>query len=618
MSLLIFSSYSHKDHTIRDKIDLLIRNNTNNEGTAISFIADKYDLSVGTELDRWIEKSIAESDILLTILTPRSINSWWVLYELSLARRYGCNIIAVCVTDPSTAPTSTTTHSAITPLHDDPLDSPLTPPWLTDHKLIKVTKMELDERDSADRIAKEIADAILLYDKKINSTHTAVNDARVCLYELSLKLKSETTFEHEFRAKQAKQVLQEANKEIAELQGGDYAQNLSLSKAFVIRAQPIFSEADEIYATSVDFVSTFWEREATGLAPGYLASHTGNVKRLFVFSSPRQANRHRNILQAHHNQYGQDGTIGGCVLFTTVNDYKMLTRNRLHDLATELRKGDFAILRYFTNTDQNHIYYQAQLTDDSLFCKQLTPGLDLGRKTFVNEMNRLVENTRAGQIDEETSIVRWSDDFSNQSLWTQTLEKMFHKQTTNNPNNSTRDRDVFHLVFFRPDAANAKSNDAKILRKEISDIADMLKSLKHPETNNTLVKELWFGDVSDDLREKKPKDGRYSGDILTHGMFIDNFPYCLLMRFESGSDLNTYYEHEIHSEAREFLFRSFDPNIASLYNLLSNTQSKDQCALIYKAIEALASKYVMRVDYVEHEDIKWIVEHETAIEFRAL
>ena len=427
-------------------------------------------------------------------------------------------------------------------------------------------------------------------------------------------------FAHAFRAEHLTEILDQSAQEARKLTHDEYHQVLSLSKAFVVRARPIFSGARSTYATSVDGVSAFWEKEANGLAPEYLAAQKGEVKRLFVFSSPRQATRHLNVLAAHHRQYGE--VPNGGVFVASAETYASFM-NKI-EANSDLLLGDFAILRYPNPGGGDEVFYEARLTDDQLSCSQLPRQLPHRYQAFIAEMDRLA-HVKKGEFDSEASILRFDPHFAQrdptaENDWKRCLVHLFQVHEGGEDENM-RDRDVFHLVFFSRQAGT-KSLDpkdiktsAQNLRRAVSEaVAELLKLRNKRDRSKPLVKELWFGDFNEGLRRLEVRDGRFNGSITTGGFFVDNFPYCLIMRFENRTDLEDYYRDRTHSEARERIFTCCDPDIIHLYDLAKSLRGTQQ-QNAYQAIEGAASRFLVRGDYVEHEDLDWIVEKEDRILF---
>jgi hypothetical protein len=606
--LVVFFSYSSRDLPLRNAVELHVGHHQQRgdqvDDQVIKFISDQLDLPAGSELERWIDNSIIDADVLLTIVTASSVASWWVAHELFLARRYARPILVVI-------------EQGI-----DITDLRL-PPWLREYVAITFQKEDLVVSERLRRLAGDVASQLAQFSRarpsNAISMRPALSRAHRELRSLREVLQKPSEFQQPFRAEHAHRVLEAAVREVKKLTGNDYQQDLSLQSAFIVRAEPIFQQASATYATSVDFVSTFWEKEANRLAPRYLQAQTNEVKRLFVFSSPRDATRHLNVVAAHHKQYGRRP--GGCVLLTSSERYAaFMDKIAPEGTGGDLRKGDFAILAY--GDAHERVHYEARLTEDSLTCHQVESGLSDAQKTFIDELDRIAKDVEPGDVDAATGIVRWKDSFAGQHLeerreWKQCLTSLFQPSSTDSP----RDRDVFHLVFFsRNVALDASDIDrtaaARKLREAISEAVDALLKLRNPrKQGQQLIKELWFGDFNQGLRSMNIADGRFKGQIRTAGLFVDNFPYCLMMRFDTRADLEYYYKHEVHSEAREKIFKACDPFLTKLYDTILHSEDLALRKAVYEAVEAAASRCVVRADYVEHEDIDWIVEREQRIAF---
>ena len=99
MKLSVFCSYSYVDFQLRDSIELGVQKILLNSELRANFITDRFGgIRAGADIEDWIEDSIIESDVLLTLLTPASLGSWWVALELMLARRYDRQILAAADT----------------------------------------------------------------------------------------------------------------------------------------------------------------------------------------------------------------------------------------------------------------------------------------------------------------------------------------------------------------------------------------------------------------------------------------------------------------------------------------------------------------------------------------
>lgn len=71
----VFISYNHKDYEIVEKIVAVLKDNE------IDIIIDKKDMTAGENINSFIENSINESDITLSIISNNSLLSSWVGIE---------------------------------------------------------------------------------------------------------------------------------------------------------------------------------------------------------------------------------------------------------------------------------------------------------------------------------------------------------------------------------------------------------------------------------------------------------------------------------------------------------------------------------------------------------
>src|SRR5262245_38130890 len=95
----------------------------------------------------------------------------------------------------------------------------------------------------------------------------------------------------------------------------EYTIDLSIEKNYLLRACPLFKSAQSVYAFSLDQVSTFWTNEKNRpLIHEYLDSQPVDTRRIFVFSSAREANQYRKIIQENYNRYGDGGGVFICSL----------------------------------------------------------------------------------------------------------------------------------------------------------------------------------------------------------------------------------------------------------------------------------------------------------------
>jgi biotin carboxyl carrier protein len=82
----IFISHSRKDAYFANKLKSFIENYYND--SRFSIFIDERDLLFGDEIKKKIKSAIYNSDIVLLILSPNSINSKWIEFEINTTLKY--------------------------------------------------------------------------------------------------------------------------------------------------------------------------------------------------------------------------------------------------------------------------------------------------------------------------------------------------------------------------------------------------------------------------------------------------------------------------------------------------------------------------------------------------
>src|SRR5438094_473008 len=75
----VFLSYADADEPIATRIADALR------GAGLLVWSDSWELAAGDSIARRIEETLVSSDLLVVLLSPRSVNSRWVEVELSAA-----------------------------------------------------------------------------------------------------------------------------------------------------------------------------------------------------------------------------------------------------------------------------------------------------------------------------------------------------------------------------------------------------------------------------------------------------------------------------------------------------------------------------------------------------
>ena len=72
----------------------------------------------------------------------------------------------------------------------------------------------------------------------------------------------------------------------------------------------------------------------------------------------------------------------------------------------------------------------------------------------------------------------------------------------------------------------------------------------------------------------------------------------MVIKFRSIADLKAYYADPVHAMVRRELLSFCDPDIRGLYELLdSQGTAEDRRATLFHAVEAAATRYMLRVDF---------------------
>lgn len=391
-----------------------------------------------------------------------------------------------------------------------------------------------------------------------------------------------------FKAELSKKILREAHKEIKQLKSQKYNINVGIEKNFLVRARSIFEEANEVYAVSIDTVSTFWtDVKNRSLAEEYIRSQPNNTVRLFVFSSPRIANRYRHILQANHNSYGEAGRVFICSLHSYKNFLEQF--GSVLETETYLTK-DFGLLVYmhknlYSESEEKY-YIEAFLDHSELNFKTV----DIFQASKINYQNLLnyfqelrdlnFENTSEKKVlgKKKVFIKRWNPKCVNDdTLWQDDLSKLFPEE---------RYGDVYHFVFFK----GCNNNLENKIREAKNALSNARKSMQ--------IKSIWFGKKTD----------RFPIADFQYGQLKLGFDYeyVLIMNFANNENLRSYYADRRHSDIRKRLYKNLHGSLELLYEYLDEIRETDQekgFEIFEKTIEEIVSNYMVRYDFVDKEDI---------------
>lgn len=396
----------------------------------------------------------------------------------------------------------------------------------------------------------------------------------------------------EFKGKLVKRILKEANREISQLKEKEYKIDVGVEKNFLIRARSIFESADKIYAVSIDSVSTFWtDQRNKQLAESYIKAQPDNTTRLFVFSSPRAANKFKFILQANHNNYGKNGGVFICSLHSYRN---LLEKFSDPQEAESYMSKDFGILVYEKSKDsQNEHFIEAFLDHSELSFRDLDISHPnkfnyKGLLEYFNSLTTLDFDSFSedkGSQNSKILIKRWNPKcVMDTYLWRDELKSIFPEE---------RYGDVYHFVFFR------KYDDR--LESKVREVKNTLERDKE----FMKIKSIWFGKKADTY---PVADFQYG--TLRVGF---DYEYVLMMSFESYEDLRVYYSDRKHSDLRKGLYKHLDKSLGLLYEYLDEIRKEDPkkgTDIFESSIEGIVSSHMSRHDFVDKEDIDSIVREE--------
>jgi len=394
-----------------------------------------------------------------------------------------------------------------------------------------------------------------------------------------------------FRSDLIKRILNEACKEIKEVreQEQEYKIDVGIEKNFLVRARCIFENAAEVYAISIESVSTFWtDSKNKLLAENYIAQQPKNTIRLFVFSSFRTASKYRYILQASHNSYGKDGRVFMCSLHSYINLLEKFSDGSSGSVKKYLEQ-DFGILFYNSNFEESHI--EALLDHSELRFKKID--LDAPDKinykeiiSYFKKMEYLdFESIFEDQSeDKKIYIKRWNPKgLEFEDLLKKDLKKIFPEE---------RSGDAYHLIFFK------NKNKNNNLESKILEVKNFLNYYKKDLGFNFI----WFGKKTDPI----PVSDFSYGELKLNF----EFDYLLMMKFDSYNDLRTYYSNQRHSHIRKNFYSNFNEGLSILYQYLETLKESDPNKVVpifEQVIEEIVSNYMVRYDFVDKEDIDSII-----------
>lgn len=408
-----------------------------------------------------------------------------------------------------------------------------------------------------------------------------------------------------FRGALVDSLLDSLISELANLSSDKYDHNISLNTSFLKRANPIFANADEVYAVSVDTLSSFWLSESSRLdAQLYTSLHPPATYRMFVFSSPYSMLCHRSILAEHHEQYGESGK----VLFTTKGIWEQYLRDLeldFHDHFGESESdqsnwigsklgGDFGILKFDRfGTDS---YIETILSKENLrFRNTMLPPF-LSR---ITSDLRFPSETHDYMFGSAGLVHRWREEYADDDdLWYRRVAATFStaRLSDTDPDRNLDDvpqnAQVVHLVLF-----------SRLVKREdfLAGMREAIPALMEigAEVDRPLVQDLWYG-RSKIAFSKRDEVAREQPIRIWNNM-IEEWPNCLMIRFRSQSELDAYYDNIRYNVVRMNLYRKFSPALARLIDRINATRDGEVKSELSETLEELSSRYLMRLDFVSEE-----------------
>lgn len=412
--------------------------------------------------------------------------------------------------------------------------------------------------------------------------------------------------QHQFRFQLLQDVVSDLQGEIREvLKPTKYSRDITLEAAFLVRARELFAQSDGILAVSLDRFSTFWlptDDYNRSLVEKYIQIQPKRgTKRLFIFSDPRSAAQHRHVLRKHFEAYGKGG---GVYLCSWAAYRRLLTRvfgvesEDKRERVDSFSEKDFAILRYRNPLAGRLEKFLATLSSTSLEYEPLTASNDWIEP--IESALAAAMSVEEGSWHDASEILRWAPIFSadrDETHWKRELERMFQAKP---PIPGEEEGDVMHFVFF-------KEKVSAELPTIVTDVIDQLAGM-HSRSHGGLVKDVWFGKHTQRLKDIVATDGATGGKLITENTFVKTNPYCLIVRLDGAKQLEEYYKHINHSEARVRIQKSFgDKVIDGMHQNLVAAKSPEEKKKVFQQIENAASLYMTRADYMRDVDIGTLI-----------
>ncbi|MEI9947715.1 MAG: SIR2 family protein [Pseudomonadota bacterium] len=382
----------------------------------------------------------------------------------------------------------------------------------------------------------------------------------------------------------AHNVIQNALAELTSLNTHQFSSVVGGAHNFLMRAMPIFENADNVYAASVDSVSAFWvspERGDQRVARQYWRVQPAKTQRLFVFRSPENAHEYVHILNAHARRYGDVGRVYLCSAFA----YRQI----LDLIDAGPGDQDFAVLEY-RNPGGDTSAFKASL-EAGKFTLTRDPGSSVLR--LMEDFKQFflgLEELPPGEISDQVGVMRWEVDLqSTPDKWASRLKRIFG---SNQP-------DVLHMVFVSRTVIKRSVGVRERLTEVMRELRALLADVR-TKRDKILLKEFWIGEGLGVAAHDPITNGRIETDDS------DSFPCVFLMRFEDADSLKRWYEDPRHAAVRRRLYELLDDRMPQMFLKMDASEGREREQL-YAEIERLAAAYLRRRDYVEADTMDDIV-----------
>ncbi len=559
--LKVFLSYSQRNQDLAYAIMLSTKDQISKKpefNYELKFLYDEDRFIEGDNIYEGILNALDEADCILAILTEDSLQSPYVIEELTRAHDRRLEIIAI--------------------LENENLKDKV--PWF-----LKDTKFILKKDLTSFQIAKNVVEVLKSYDTRINPSSLQGITSNLSQIVKEINSSKDNLYKG-FKIKLAENLLTQVDREIRSLQTSTYEIAISEEQNFLLRAGPVFGLSKRVYSTSVEKISTFWtNKQCRQEAKQYIKYQPKNTFRLFVFDSPKKMHAYGNILNDHYDSYGEEGG----VYVTTSDNYEKLVGSFCNSKSKikNLSDIDFGILCFEekTQNDSPTKFVEAHLNGKELFLYEK----DNKKNRLVNEKNLVsffekLSEIEPGKMSKDNKIIRWKKNlFSDHMLWNDYLRKLF-KQITG---------EVIHCVYFHKEAKKYFS---------VNDLINYKDKLYQHLNENYSGKFLGIHVGSNIMLNAK--DGKYGGELTMSSDYV----YALHIKFKDEQTLAKYYTDIIHSNIRQEIYSIICSNTEKIYNVLNNNKiDEEEKRILFQNIERAIAHSLKRCDFIETQAIESII-----------